>query len=684
VPLSSGSFMASSTSAEVLLHGVKKLCLTTYEGRLMKTSQNKSVDPATVEMIEHAKSQDISLIWDRYEAMQPQCGFGSLGVCCRNCTMGPCRIDPFGEGAQEGVCGATADIIAARNLARMIACGSSAHSDHARTVAESLLLAAKGSDYVIKDERKLRSLAKEWDIETGERSTADIARDVAEAALAQFGQQQGELRFAARAPAETQKVWRDEGVMPRGIDREMVDLMHRTHVGGDSDYKSIMKSGIRAALADGWGGSMIATELQDILFRTPAWLRSRTNLGVLKRDEVNIVVHGHEPVLSEMLVAATQDPELIVLAKSVGAKGIALCGICCTANEILMRHGIPVAGNFLQQELAITTGSVESMVVDIQCVMPALGKLVGNYHTKLISTSTKADFPNSEHIDFHETDALNIAKQIVRKSIENFPNRDKTRVMIPDISSPLIAGFSAENIFTFLGGRYRPSYRPLNDAIISGRLRGAAAVVGCNNPKHQHDSGHLAITKELLANDVLVVTTGCTAIADAKGGLLMPEAALEYAGKGLREICDAVGIPPVLHLGACVDISRVMVILSNIIAEGGLGTSLADIPAAAAAPEWMSEKAIAIGFYAVASGCYTVLGEPLPILGAPNLTEYLTDGIEEQYGGKFAFETDPIAAARLMIDHIDQKRADLKLGGPLHDVPYAPQTLDTEPVAAAG
>ena len=650
----------------------------------MKTSQNKSVDPATIEMLQHAEGQDVSLVWDRYEEMQPQCGFGSLGVCCRNCTMGPCRIDPFGEGAQEGVCGATADIIAARNLARMIAAGSSAHSDHARGVAESLLLAAEGSDYVIKDERKLRSLATEWDIETADRSVEDIARDVGEAALDQFGQQHGELCFTARAPEETRKAWRDAGVMPRGIDRETVDLMHRTHIGCDSDYKGIMKAGIRAALADGWGGSMIATELQDILFRTPVWLRSRTNLGVLKRDQVNIVVHGHEPVLSEMLVAATQDRELIELAESVGAKGIALSGICCTANEILMRHGIPIAGNFLQQELAITTGAVESMVVDIQCVLPALGKLVDKYHTKLISTSKQADFPHSEHIDFEETNALHIARQIVRKSIENFPNRDKAHVVIPDVSSPLIAGFSAENIFTFLGGRYRPSYRPLNDAIITGRLRGAAAVVGCNNPKHQHDSGHVAITKELLANDVLVVTTGCTAIADAKAGLLMPEAAMECAGKGLKEICEAVGIPPVLHLGSCVDISRVMVILSNVIAEGGLGSRLADIPAAAAAPEWMSEKAVSIGFYAIASGCYTVLGEPLPILGAPNLTKYLTDEIEETFGGKFAFESDPIAAARLMIDHIDVKRAELKLGGPMYDVPYAPRTQSEEPVAAAG
>jgi anaerobic carbon-monoxide dehydrogenase catalytic subunit len=491
--------------------------------------------------------------------------------------------------------------------------------------------------------------------------------------LAQFGQQEGALRFLQRAPEMTRRRWQEAGVQPRGIDREIVDVMHRTNIGCDSDAEHLMMGGVRTALADGWGGSMIATELQDALFGSPAWLRSRTNLGVLEPDQVNIVVHGHEPLLSEMLVAAVQDAEIVAYAKSKGAEGISLSGICCTANEILMRHGIPVAGNFLQQELAIATGAVDAMVVDIQCVIPALHQTVRCFHTKLISTSNKAMVPGAVHMEFDEQRALATAKQIVRAAIDNFPNRDRSRVHIPDIHSPLIAGFSAENVSTALGGRYRPSYRPLNDAIISGRLRGLAAVVGCNNPKHVQDAGHLAITRELLANDVLVAVTGCTAIADAKAGLLCPEAAGRHGGEGLREVCSAVGIPPVLHLGACVDISRSLVLLSNVVAEGGLGESIADLPAAAAAPEWMSEKAVAIGFYAVASGAFTVLGEPLPVQGAPGLMKFLTEGIEAKFGGKFAFESDPIRAARRMIDHIDARRAALQLPGPMYRVPYAPK-----------
>ena len=643
----------------------------------MKSPEKRSVDPATIEMLRVVAEDGVTTAWDRQEAMEPQCGFGQLGICCRTCTMGPCRIDPFGEGATEGVCGATAEIIAARNLVRMIASGVAAHSDHGRDIAHTLLMAAENEkgDYKVKDERKLRALAEELGISTEGKELRQITLAVAEKAFAQFGQQHGEVVFTARAPQDQRKRWRQAGVIPRGIDREIVEIMHRTTMGVDNDPVNIILQGVRASLADGWGGSMIATELSDVLFRTPEWVRSRANLGILDADAVNIIVHGHEPALSEMIVAAAQDPEMVELAKSKGASGINLGGICCTANEILMRHGIPLAGNFLQQELAIATGVVDAMIVDVQCIFPALGKLAGKYHTKLISTSPKAKFPYAEHIEFDEAKAFEIAKRIIRTAIENFPNRS-SEARIPEYSSPLVAGFTAENISTMLGGRYRPSYRPLNDGIISGRLRGVAAVVGCNNPKQLHDYGHVAMAKELLANDVLVAVTGCSAVADAKAGLLCPEAALEYAGEGLQEICRAVGIPPVLHLGSCVDNSRILVVLSNMVAEGGLGESIADLPVAGAAPEWMSEKAVAIGFYVVASGVYTVLGEPLPILGAPELTKFLCGGIEEYFGGKFAFESDPIKAARLMIDHIDAKRAALHLPGPMYKVPYAPKQVE--------
>jgi len=629
----------------------------------MAEAETKSIDSASVRMIKKAVSDGVSTAFDRAETTKP-CPIGLDGSCCKNCGMGPCRV-PLAKGKKEtpeekqkrkGVCGATAETIAARNFTRMVAGGAAAHSDHGRGVAELFLAVAKGEapGYEIKDEQKLLQVALDWGVEIGDRSNQEIAIDIGEMALAEFGKQEGELLFLRRAPLKRQELWRKLGVAPRGIDREIVEIMHRTHMGVDQDYKNLLKQGTRAALADGWGGSMIATELQDIMFGTPAPVLGRVNLGVLKRDEVNIIIHGHEPLLSEMIVAVSREPRMIELAKSKGANGINLAGICCTANEILMRHGIPLAGNFLQQELALVTGAVEAMVVDVQCIMQSLPDIAQCYHTKLITTSPKAKIPGAMHIEFDEHNAVESARAIVKTAIENFPNRGEN-IDIPQEQSDLVAGFSHETINYLLGGLFRASYRPLNDNIINGRIRGVAGVVGCNNPRVTHDAIHLAMIKELIKNDVLVVQTGCSAMAAAKAGLMTPEAA-RYAGEGLASVCEAVGIPPVLHVGSCVDNSRILMAATAMVKDGGLGDDISDLPVAGAAPEWMSEKAISIGQYFVASGVFTVFGVTWPTLGSEEVTNFLFKDFEDIYGGMWAFEPDPIKAAQLMIAHIDKKR----------------------------
>jgi carbon-monoxide dehydrogenase catalytic subunit len=374
-----------------------------------------------------------------------------------------------------------------------------------------------------------------------------------------------------------------------------------------------------------------------------------------------VVVHGHEPVLSEMLAKASREQEIVDYAKSKGAEGITLSGICCTANEILMRQGFPVAGNFLQQELAIFTGAIETMVVDVQCVMPGLTEMANHFHTKLITTSDKARIPGVEHVGFDEHKALDMARSILKSAADNFSNRDKSLVDIPPEEMDLVAGFTAENTFHHLGGTFRATYRPLNDGIMAGRLRGVVGVVGCNNVKVQHDSGHIAMVEELLKHDVLVVQTGCSALACAKAGWLRPEAAKEVAGQGLQEICEAVGIPPVLHMGACVDNSRVLIACTEMVNEGGIGEDISQLPVAAAAPEAMSEKAVAIGLYAVASGITTFFSPAPRVLGSPAVLDYLTKGIEKDFGAHWVFENDPIKAARDIVKHLDKKREALKL-----------------------
>jgi carbon-monoxide dehydrogenase catalytic subunit len=613
-----------------------------------KDVRDRSIDPASREMLAIMAREGLENAWDRLEKQQPQCGFGETGLCCRNCNMGPCRIDPFGEGASKGVCGATADIMVARNLLRSIAAGAAAHSDHARDVAHTFLQVSQGKSagYQVKDRAKMERLMAEY----GVKDQLELAKAI----MAEFGRQEGPIQFTRRAPQKRQELWKKLGIDPRGIDREIVEIMHRTHIGVDNDYVHLILQGLRASIADGWGGSMIATELQDVMFGTPSPTMSEANLGVLEAEAVNIIVHGHEPLLSEMIVAAASDPSVVELAKKQGATGINVAGMCCTGNEVLMRHGVPVAGNFLQQELAIATGAVEAMVVDVQCVFPALGALSSCYHTRFISTSPKAKFPGATHMEFQEETAYETARAIVESAVMNYQNRIPAKVHIPNIKSKCMVGFSVESIVGALGG----SLDPLLGAIKSGAVRGIGAVVGCNNPKVQQDFGHVNLVKELIKNNVLVVTTGCNAQACAKAGLLTPEAA-DLAGEGLKGICKALGVPPVLHMGSCVDISRILVAAAAI--ANALGVDISDLPAAAAAPEWMSEKAVAIGTYAVSSGVYTVLGTIPPVLGSPEVAGLLTGGAASVVGASFAVEPEPLQAAKLMIDHIDSQRRKLGL-----------------------
>ncbi len=633
-----------------------------------RTPLEQSIDPAAQEMLIRADEIGVSTAFSRADAMVP-CNIGAAGMCCKLCGMGPCRLTKEG---QTGVCGATIDTIQARNFVRAVAAGSAAHSDHGRDMAFTLKAVAEGKTegYMIRDVAKLRTVAAYYNIPVEGRSPTEIANDLADLYIAQFGQQRGYIAPVIRAPEKRQKIWQEQGVIPRGIDREVVESLHRTHIGDDQDPEHLLQHTIRTALADGWGGSMIATDISDILFGTPAPILGQANLGVLKQDMVNVVVHGHEPTLSEMIVAASQDPEIIEYAKQAGAKGVNLAGICCTANEILMRQGIPAAGNFLHQELSILTGAVEAMVVDVQCIMQALVKLAENFHTLVITTSPKVKIKGATHIEFDEHHALTIAKQILRTAIDNFKNRGP--VQIPNARENLIPGFSHEYINYMLGGSYRASFRPLNDAIMTGRIRGVAAIVGCNNPRSTQDYLHTYVVKELLKQDVLVVQTGCGAIASAKLGLLLGEAGLDQVGPGLREVCEAVGIPPVLHMGSCVDNTRILTVLTQMVEDGGLGDDIDQIPAVGLAPEWMSEKALSIGAYCVASGAYVIFGGSSPVSGMPDrmsdsdaVLHYLTEGWEKIYGGKLEFDVDPDSMIQKTLEHIDRKRA--ALGLPAYD-----------------
>ena len=608
------------------------------------------------QMIDRARQEGIETVWDRLEAQEPQCGYCALGLSCRNCAMGPCRIDPFGEGPQKGVCGADADVIVARNLGRTIAAGSSSHSDHGRDILEVFSAMAHGETvgYGVADEGKLRRVATELGVDTEGRSTEEVAVSLAEVLVDDFGTRKGSLSFVERVPAVRREKWTGLGITPRGIDRENVEMMHRTHMGVDNDYVNLLLHALRTSLADGWGGSMIATELSDILFGTPQPVMSEVNLGVLRRDQVNIAMHGHNPLLSDVVVAAADDPELIELARSYGATGINIVGLCCTGNEMLMRKGVPMAGNHLMQELVLITGALEAMVVDYQCIMPSVTDVAKCYHTQVISTSDKAKFPGATHVSFDPRRGADIAREIVRLAVEAYPNRNHERVRIPVEPVRMMGGFSVEAILGALGG----TPKPLIDAIAAGSIRGAVAVVGCNNPKLPQDLEHIELTRELIEHDILVLVTGCAAVANGKAGQMLPES-VAMAGPGLRSVCEALGIPPVLHMGSCVDNSRIIVLAAAL--ADALGVDIDQLPLAGAAPEWYSEKAVAIGAYVVATGITTVLGVQPPIFGSPHVVDLLANGLDGVVGATFAVEPDPHKAALLIRRHIEAKRQGLGL-----------------------
>lgn len=620
--------------------------------------QLKSIDPAAQEMLKIAAEKGISTMFSRVDELKA-CPTGAEGACCKVCYMGPCRFLGKDKESKRGICGATLGTVAARNYLRSCAGGASAHADHGRTIAETLLGVSRGDtqDYGVKDPVKLRTVAGYYNIATDGKDDKTLAGELAEAVLYDFGRQEGYQTYSYRAPKKRQELWDRLGVRPRGFDREVVDSMHRSHAGSDQDAEHIMDQAVRMCLASGWGGSMLATDISDILFGTPKPLTAEANLGVLRDDEVNIIIHGHEPVLSELIVDASQDPEILAYAETKGAKGINLAGICCTANEVWMRRGVNPAGNSLHQELAILTGAVELMVVDIQCVFQGLKEVADNFHTHLVTTSPRARIEGATHIEFDEHHALEIAKKIVKMAIDNYPNRAETH--IPQYKEPVVAGFSHEYIRYMLGGRFRESLVPLNDNIINGKIQGAVAIVGCNNPRTPQDENIINLVKRFIANDVIVIVTGCAAHASGKHGYLTPEM-FECAGPGLSEVCETVGIPPVLHMGSCVDNTRILTLLTDIVETGGLGDDIDEVPAVGLAPEYYCEKALEIATYCVASGAYVIFGGvESPVSASEQVTAIHSTGWEEKYGGKLEFIPDWEGIFQASMAHIQKKREGL-------------------------
>ena len=622
-----------------------------------KLITQEQCEAATERLLETAAKVGADTWQMRVKNQTPHCKFGEQGICCRICTMGPCRITPK---APRGICGCDAHGIVGRNFVRFTAGGGATHSDHGREVCFELLDAKPEGPFKVKDPEKLKKIATEWGIDYEGKDIYDLAHELALLALQEYGKVFGYQRWVERAPKHTQEIWEREQITPRAVDREVTTCMHMTHMGNTSEPKALVRQALRMGLADGWGGSMTGTEFSDIMFGTPMPADTEANLGVMKEENVNIVVHGHDPSLSEFVCDFADDPEMIAYAKSFGAKGISVSGICCTGNEVTMRKKVPMAGNFLQQENVVLTGACEAIVVDVQCIFPALGPLSKCFHTKFYTTSKICQQPESEFVHFTTGNALDVAKKIVKEACENFANRKKELVHIPDIKAKATVGYSVEAIVKTLDGVTNSQVdvtgttKPLIECITSGVIRGAVAMVGCNNPKIRPDYLHVELMKKFLANDIVVITTGCSAQAAAKAGLMNKDAK-ELCGAGLKRVCELADIPPVLHMGSCVDISRMMVLAATLAKDSGLNIS--QLPVLGCAPEYMSEKAVSIGNYVVATGLDTYIGVDPYVSGSDQVSGLLTNGLTDWVEAKYTVEKDLDKMADMMIARIEEKRA---------------------------
>ena len=624
-----------------------------------KLTTVEEFEAATEKLLETGKKVGADAWQYRAAKQTPHCKFGEQGVCCRICAMGPCRITPK---APRGICGCDVHGIVGRNYLKFTAGGAATHSDHGREICHTLYCAKPEGPYKVKDPEKLIRIAKEWGVETEGKDIYDLAHEMAYLGMSEYGKVFGTQNFLKRAPKHTQEIWEREEIAPRAIDREVSCSLHMSHMGCSSLPEALIRQSLRAGLSDGWGGSMAGTEFSDVLFGTPKPIETEANLGVMVAENVNIVVHGHDPSLYEMICEYADDPEMIAYAKEMRAKGITVSGVCCTSNEVAMRRGIPMAGNFLQQENVVLTGACEAIVVDVQCIFPALGPLSKCFHTKFVTTSPIAQMPDADYIRFNAETAGENAKAIVKMAIENFKNRKPELVHIPDMKQKATVGYSVEAIVKTLDGVANSQVdemgttKPLLECITSGVIRGAVAMVGCNNPKVRPDTAHIELMKKMIANDIIIIASGCSAQAAAKAGLMDKEAK-ELCGAGLKRVCELADIPPVLHMGSCVDISRMMILAAELAKDSGLNIS--QLPVVGCAPEWMSEKAVSIGNYVVATGIDTFLGVDPYVSGSDQIAQLLTEGVRDWVEAAYTVEKDIDKLGDAMIARIEEKRTAL-------------------------
>jgi len=538
------------------------------------------------------------------------------------------------------------------------AMGMSTYTYHAREVAKTLIATGEGkTPYRIKDVEKLRSFA--------EKIGLDPNGDVNQLAIKVGNFLLEEINSDSRTPLRLveafaseprKKKWRELGILPGGPTNENIDAVSHCLTNVDGDYVSLAKTAMRLGLSCIYGSQLGLEMGQDILFGTPVPHEVNTDLGIIDPEYVNIVVDGHEPFVGMALIQLCHEGVIQDKAREVGAKGIHIIGAIETGQEIIQRTPIDdvfmgLTGNWIVTEPLIATGAVDLFAMDMNCSMPSLTEYLEKYPTTFISVSPLVNIPGVEkHIDYVPEKVEEQAKMLVGLAVENFKRRQGKPVVVPERVQPAIVGFSIESVLSALGD----TLNPLLDAIKKGDVKGVVALVSCTTLGNgAQDATTIAVAKELIKRDILVLSAGCGNAALQVAGLQTLEAQ-KLAGPSLRRVCEALGIPPVLSFGTCTDTGRLAMLVTAV--ANALDVDVCDLPVAVTAPEYMEQKATIDAVFAVAFGLYTHVSPTPPLTGGKKLMKLLTDDVEKLTGGKFAVETSPVAIVDGVEAHILGKR----------------------------
>ena len=609
-------------------------------------------DPAVREMILRQNQLGFDTTFDRFDSQQPQCGFGMAGICCKICNMGPCKIT---SKSPKGVCGADADLIVARNLLRSAAAGAAQHGMHGREVILSLKWAAEGKlDLPILGQQKIKDTAKAFGIKTERRSIKKIASELADILLEDMSRTvPGDYKIIeALGSEERKKVWKELDILPISAYHEVFEAYHKTGVGTDGDWKSIMQQFLRCGLAFTYSGVVSTSIATDGLFGVGDRVTSKVNIGALKKGYVNIAVHGHLPTLVSEIVRVGQEEKFINLAKEAGAKGIRFYGICCSGLSAMYRYaGVIPLSNAVSAELVLGTGALDLWIADVQDVFPSIMEVAKCFRTTVVTTSESARLPGAERFEYdhHHSnigETRELAEKIVLRGIESFKDRQGIPVYIPPYEVDAEVGFSPEYVHKHYG-----SMKPLYEAVKEGKILGIVNIVGCNNPKVVYEKCVIDVANALLRNNILILTNGCASFPLMKMGYCNVSGQ-EHAGESLKEFLG--DLAPVWHVGECIDNTKSSGIFAGVAGEAG--KPLYEMPFAFSSPEWSNEKGIdaALGFRLMGINSYHCV--EAQIHGSKNVIEFLKEGTKELLGSVMVVDTNPDSLGEKIVADIIEKR----------------------------